>query len=223
VSGWAANLGVWIELHPGYASWVQAIGATLAVIAAVLVPASQARHARLQREADRSLRAKSLAIAIYPELLHIRLAHRHTRRRMQDLIARKQRDCATAIPEFSGADLVDEEKRLLIPITEAVRALVADFYLLGEPIGPQVQQCIGRSMKYNDLLNSVRGSDLGIELPALLAFIEHGLARVEACIAGIEHAWNVSADMTDPFVDHIADPVAPVMPLERETKSKETV
>jgi hypothetical protein len=223
VSGWVASLGVWIELHPGSASWVQAIGATLAVIAAVLVPALQARHARLQREADRSLRAKSLAIAIYPELLHVRLAHRHTRRRMQDLIARKQRDCATAIPELSSTDLADEETRLLIPITEALRAMVANFYLLGEPIGPQVQKCIGRSMKYNDVLNSLRGSDFGIELPALLAFLENGLAQVEACIAGIEQAWNISADMADPFVDHLAGPVAPVMPLERETRSKETV
>ncbi len=182
-----------MEHHPGVASWAQAVGATLAVIAAVLGPALQARHAKQRLAADRRLRAKSLAIAIYPELLHIRIAHRLISRRLQELIGRRAGDHPSR-RAISGAELAGESKRLTIPITDVLRGLVPSFYLLGEPIGPQVQKCIGRSMKYNDLMNTMfRRATVG-HLPPLLAFIDDGLHQVEACIAGIEQTWQIAPD-----------------------------
>lgn len=223
MSEWLSIVGYWMEHHPGAAAWAQAIGATLAVVAAVLVPASQARHARQQREADRLLRAKSLAIAVYPELLHMRIAHRGIRRRLRERITLKQREGDRSGVEVAGADLAAEGKRLLIPITDTLRAMVPNFYLLGEPIGPQVQRCIGRAMKYNDLMNTLFGLTAVDNLPWLLAFIENGLDQVDTCIAGIEQAWQVSADEAHEFVDHITDQVGPVPMVESGNRSKETV
>jgi hypothetical protein len=222
VSDWPANLADWMEHHSGIAAWAQAVGATLAVIAAVLVPALQARHARQQLEADRRLRAKSLAIAIYPELLHIRVAHRLIRRRLQELTGRRAGDHPSR-SAISGAELADESKRLTIPITDVLRGLVPSFYLLGEPIGPQVQKCIGRSMKYNDLLNGMFGLATVRHLPRLQAFIDSGLRQVETCIAGIEQTWQIAPDDPRAFEDELAAPVDPEPLLEPETNIKETV
>ena len=222
MNDWPSSLGYWMEHHPGTAAWAQAVGATLAVVAAVLVPALQARNARRQLEADRRLRAKSLAIAIYPELLHIRVAHRVISRRLQELIGRQSgKDSSRSA--IAGADLADEAKRLTIPISDTLRGLVPSFYLLGEPIGPQVQKCIGRSMKYNDLLHALFGRATVHQLPQLLVSIENGLHQVETCIAGIEHTWQITADEARAIDEQITAPVDPEPVLEYETKSKETV
>jgi len=222
VNDWLPHLGSWIEHHSGDAAWVQAIGATLAVIAAVLVPARQGRHARQQRDADRRLRAKSLAIAIYPDLLHIRAMHRRVRRRLQEPIECGAGDQGGSDGRIPGTGLADEARRLLIPISESLRAMVPDFYLLGEPIGPEVQRCIGRCMKYNDVMTTLFGSGLSIALPDLLTFIESSLAQTETCIARIEDAWGVTSDtraLADPIFDQFDPPATP----ERETRAKEIV
>jgi hypothetical protein len=211
-----------VEHHPGTAAPAQAVGATFAVATAVLMPALQARHARQQLEADRRLRAKSRAIAIYPELLHIRVAHRVIVRRLQELIGRQRGNNRVRIA-IAGVDLADEGKRLTIPITDTLRGLVPSFYLLGEPIGPQVQKCIGRSTKYNDLLNALSGRPTINHLPQLLASIENGLLQVEACIAGIEQTWQIAPDEARAIDEQITAPADPEPTLEPETKSKETV
>ena len=107
VNDWLSSIGYWIEHHSAAAAWVQAIGATLAVATAVLVPALQARHARQQRDDDRQLRAKSLAVAIYPDLLHIRTIHRRIRSRLSQSTAHTtMRVLADAA--IAGSDLLYE-------------------------------------------------------------------------------------------------------------------
>jgi len=211
-----------MEHHPGTASWAQAVGATLAVIAAVLVPALQSRHTKLQLEADRRLRAKSLAIAIYPELLHIRVAHVRIVRRLKEIISRQHGNNSSRIA-IAGADLAEEERRLTIPITETLRGLVPSFYLLGDPIGPQVQKCIGRSMKYNDLLNASFGLATVNYLPGLLTSVETGLSQTETCIAAIEQTWQISGDEAHALEDHLTDHSSALRMVESKTASKETV
>jgi hypothetical protein len=222
VSGWLSNTGSWIEHHPGAAAWVQALGATLAVAAAVLVPALQSRNARRQRDADRRLRAKSLAIAIYPELLHIRAAHRHIQRRLQEHVT-GGRHGGGPTAEATGAELGEFARRLTIPISDALRAMVPDFYLLGDPIGPQVQKCIGRCMKYNDVLNTLAGTTVRFKLSQLQSFIDNGLAQADACIAGIEQTWGLSADRRDSLDIHFTAAPDPAAASQRETANKETV
>jgi hypothetical protein len=223
VSDWVLNIGDWIERHPGTAGWAQALGATLAVIAAVLVPASQARRASLQREADRRLRAKSLAIAIYPELLHIRAVHRHIHRRLLALIDQKRRKYGGPTAHLAGTDLADHMQGFQIPVTDTLRAMVPNFYLLGEPLGPQIQRCIGRSMKYNDLLHTLLASSMRIDMQELPSFIEGGLRQVEACIASIEQTWRVTADEARAFEDHIVSEMDKIPASEGATWSKEIV
>jgi hypothetical protein len=210
----------WIEHHPGDAAWVQAIGATLAVATAVLIPALQARYARRRLEADRALRAKSLAIAIYPDLLHIRLTCRRIRRHFQTEIEEGQQ------PRPGGAaeiDVAEHARRLTVPISEALRAMVPQFYLLGEPIGPEVQKCIGRSMKFNDLVHSMSGSTIRATAPQLLRFIEQALSGVESCIAAIEQTWGVSAPEADVFEKQLAGATEGAAATRRQTTRKETV
>jgi len=223
VSGWLSNCEAWIEAHPGDAAWVQAIGATLAVATAVLVPALQARNARRQREAEQRLRAKSLAIAIYPELLHIRIAYRRIGDRLlaRSEEARRPRPPRTA--DMHDADPAEQPARLSIPISDALRGMVPQFYLLGEPIGPAVQKCIGRSMKYNDIVHGLAGSPIEVGLPKWLHFIETGLTEVEACLASIEQSWGLSADDARAFEDEFAGAIETVPAPRRRTISKETV
>lgn len=127
MNDWLSSIGNWIEHHSAAAAWVQAIGATLAVATAVLVPALQARHARQQRDDDRQLRAKSLAIAIYPDLLHIRTIHRRIRSRLSQLTAHTNRARGLADAAIAGSDLANELKRLLVPVSDALRAMVPEF------------------------------------------------------------------------------------------------
>ncbi|HUB47663.1 MAG TPA: hypothetical protein VMB73_22015 [Acetobacteraceae bacterium] len=210
----------WIEHHPGDAAWVQAIGATLAVATAVLIPAMQARYARRQRDADRDLRAKSLAIAIYPDLLHIRLSCRHIRRYLQTEIDDAQQRRLGGAAEI---DVTEHAKRLTVPISEALRAMVPQFYLLGEPIGPEVQKCIGRSMKFNDLVHNMSAVAFQATSPQLLQFIEQALAGVESCIAAIEQTWGVSAPEADVFEKQLAGAIESAAAMRSETTSKESV
>ncbi|HEY1932245.1 MAG TPA: hypothetical protein VGG99_09560 [Acetobacteraceae bacterium] len=208
MNDWLSNLGSWVEHHPGAASWAQAVGATLAVIAAVLVPALQARAARRQRDADRQLRAKSLAIALYPELLHVRAAHRRIQRHLQDLLSHR-----------GSVDLPDEARHLSLPISDALRAMVPEFYLLGEPIGPDVQKCIGRSMKYNDVLGPLLRARGTTKLPRLLSFVEAGLAQTQTCIAEIAHTFGLATDESYEADDMFPEPAT----SSTETRTKETV
>lgn len=67
--------------------------------------------------------------------------------------------------------------------------------MLGEPIGPEVQRCIGRCIKYNDIMTTLFASSLAVELPKILGLIETGLGQVKACIADTEHAWGMAADV----------------------------
>lgn len=220
MSDWLPHTEIWIEHHPGDAAWMQAIGATLAVAAAVLVPALQARGARRQRDADRALRAKSLAIAIYPDLLHIRLACRRIRRHLQAEIDEAQQPRPGGTAEI---DLAEHVRRLTVPISEALRAMVPQFYLLGEPIGPDVQKCIGRSMKFNDLVHNMSGSAIQATSPHLLRFIEQALSGVESCIAAIEQTWGVSAPEADVFEKQLAAAIEGAAAARSRTISKETV
>ncbi|WP_339455801.1 hypothetical protein [Pseudomonas sp. EA_65y_Pfl1_P120] len=51
----------WIESHPGLASWVQALGSILAILAAIWIAN---RDSRFRRNADRELRLGALVRAI---------------------------------------------------------------------------------------------------------------------------------------------------------------
>lgn len=58
----------WIELHPGLAAWVQAIGAIGAIIAVFLVVHLQQRTAARSAHRDRLRKARGLALLLQPEL-----------------------------------------------------------------------------------------------------------------------------------------------------------
>ncbi len=60
----------WIECHPGAAGWAQAMGAILAIVAAVVVSRMQIAEDR-QRNAQRiEAKAKTLAIQLIPFVAH---------------------------------------------------------------------------------------------------------------------------------------------------------
>jgi len=101
--------------------------------------------------------------------------------------------------------------------------MVLDFHLLGNPMGPQVQRCIGRSLTYKDVLATLAGTSARVKLPQLLAFTDAGLAQANACIAGMEQAWGLRADRGDALEYHATAVAEPVAALERETADKETV
>jgi hypothetical protein len=61
----------WIELHPGTASWVQAIGAIAAIAAAFWIAQGQQRKAERDAAAERDVRAKALSYRILPAVLDI--------------------------------------------------------------------------------------------------------------------------------------------------------
>jgi hypothetical protein len=67
VFDWVGGVLEWLELHPGLAGWMAAIGATLAVVAAILVGYLQRRSERIVRETERRLRAQGLAILLHAE------------------------------------------------------------------------------------------------------------------------------------------------------------
>jgi hypothetical protein len=59
----------WIEMHPGLAAWVQAVGVIGAIISAFLVPYFQRRLDRRDQLADRRLQAQAIALVTQADLL----------------------------------------------------------------------------------------------------------------------------------------------------------
>jgi hypothetical protein len=58
----------WIETHPGVASWAQAVGAIVAIVAAFLISASQLRSERKRAAEERLRKAKGMALLLGTEL-----------------------------------------------------------------------------------------------------------------------------------------------------------
>lgn len=69
----------WIEAHPGTASWIQAIGALLAIVAAFLVTSMQARATRRQRKREDVERLEAIT-----EILNIAVSRAIETRRAFD-------------------------------------------------------------------------------------------------------------------------------------------
>ncbi|MGH6937548.1 hypothetical protein, partial [Hypericibacter sp.] len=71
---WIGNWPIWpwLDKHEGLAAWAQFVGAMIAIGIAIIVPWNEKRLEVRALAADRRLQARSLAIAIYPELLELK-------------------------------------------------------------------------------------------------------------------------------------------------------
>jgi hypothetical protein len=68
ISGSLSATLIWVEHHPGAASWLQAFGSIAAIAIVFLFSIQQSRRARSHEETDRVRRAQGLALLLIPVL-----------------------------------------------------------------------------------------------------------------------------------------------------------
>lgn len=125
-----SGLLCWIEQHQGLAAWVQAISAIIAIAVAIWVPARQAYNARVAADRERSLKAKSMATAIYPSLIELR-------HRMEAVIDGWAKFSPLVTPTHIQYTPGMAEP-LTVELPPILESGVEEFYVLGEPAAPDV-------------------------------------------------------------------------------------
>jgi hypothetical protein len=129
-------LGDWMELHPGLAAWLQALGMTGAIMAAMVVPWAQRRN-------DRLLQGRTLAAAVAVEVADLRARILAAARTLEAAGAGMSERTARIIVEPQGAMVAT----LLIPVPPVMAASVHQLYLLGWA-GGDVQMLVSLVMRF---------------------------------------------------------------------------
>lgn len=152
------------------AAWVQAIGSVLAIVAAVWIADRAYRRSermfeqtRRRDEVERRLKARSLAIALYPELLD-----------MQQTIQTARH--ASGEPKLRSLD-----------IPHVLLQSIDRLYLLGDA-GAAIQKFVATSRQFNRLVDEIRqhtGGDREADLAPDLEKVESTLTEAEELLSPI--------------------------------------
>jgi hypothetical protein len=121
-------------------AWVQAIGAIIALAVAIYVPNSLHKKEVARADAERRLKARALAVAIFPELLEIQVKLD----RALDIISNKLVTDLGSRVQFH----LDQMKIETPPI---LRSSLDNLYLLGDAAGVPLMQLISVSEQYERL------------------------------------------------------------------------
>jgi hypothetical protein len=124
----------------GASGWAQFIGGTCAVAVAVYIPLKIKSEERAAVHADRTMRAKFMALAIYPEIREVR-AHATGSIKFLD-------DCKADRNDLFGSDdpAIFEAR---VPITEGLIRNYPQLHLLGTAIAGDVLQLIALCEQLN--------------------------------------------------------------------------
>jgi hypothetical protein len=146
-------------------AWAQAIGGICAVAVAVYIPLRIRDDQRKAAAAERGLKTKALAIAIYPDIEHIQMS-------AVDLLSSLESEI-----KFLGDEVRDyvpaQKDARKLPIPPGMMRWHDQIYLLGEIPGQKILQLISNSEQLErDLRSSVR--------PGWL--IRYADAALELCI-----------------------------------------
>ena len=153
-------LGDWMELHPGLAAWLQAVGMTGAIVAALVVPWAQRRN-------DRLAQGRTLAAAVSVEVSDLRIRIGAATRALDAAVV--------GMPEKTARIIIGEDGEILsslyIPVPMVISASLHQLYLLGWA-GGDVQALVSLIKIFSDAVDlSIRqwGSIDPRELSDMLA------------------------------------------------------
>lgn len=134
---------------PFWPAWIQAVGTILAIGVAIFVPWKQQRNRAQERADDRRLRAHSLAIALYPELLELKPKIHRARGALEDVKGGWRYFQSLKSDQEPGSRTID---RLSIAVPPVLLENTQDMYLLGLKAGPEVQQVLTFVNQYNRMV-----------------------------------------------------------------------
>ena len=122
-------------------AWVQAVGTVGAIVVAFWIGHSDRRR----DNADRRLKARSLALALYPEFM--------------ELTAKREKALKYLARGFHNHRVVQQydlmKKGAALKIPPVLSESVDRLYLLGDEVGPNMQQILAFSTQYNRMVNAV--------------------------------------------------------------------
>jgi|SRR5579859_807038 len=124
-------------------AWLQAFAAIVALVISVL---ALWQTNAVERRRDR-LRARGIAVAIYPEILNLGAAIKTAR---DGLVLLKERSRAVV-----GQAIASTLQMGTIPVPPMLDRNVDNFYLLGEPAGPNCLQLVNILNQYNVLVQEI--------------------------------------------------------------------
>lgn len=127
------------------AAWVQAVGGIAAIVAAWIIAKSQANAAAKTAREERRIQGRSIAMALYPELLEYKAMLPSLKRALTNIRDGKH----THITE-------SELENLVLPVPAAVQASWDQLYLLGEPAAAPIQQFLALLNQYNRLIRAMQ-------------------------------------------------------------------
>ena len=127
---------LWLSLKD-LPAWLQAFAA----IVALFISGLAAYWAERRRD---KLRARSIAVATYPEILKLADAIDDIRRALAQL--------KKTPPEIVGQSVAYRVQMLTVPVPPMLERNVDNFYLLDEPAGPACLQLVNILLQYNSLV-----------------------------------------------------------------------
>ncbi|MDR3528102.1 MAG: hypothetical protein P4L57_12570 [Rhizomicrobium sp.] len=124
------------------AAWLQAFAAIVAlVISAWAVVSTGAEERRRDR-----LRARSIAVAIYPELLKLDVVIDQMTRHVERL---------KTMDRVVGQNVASAVYGAQLTIPTMIERNIDNVYLLGEPAGPAILQLVNMISQYNDIVVAI--------------------------------------------------------------------
>jgi|SRR5665213_1611346 len=184
---WWQPLSDWIEHHPALASWLQAIGAIVGLGVAIYVPWSQRRNeARVRADQDR-VKARSVAIAISPDLVEVLVLWEKASAIIQNETAQG--------PTYALEQLISD---ITIPLPETLVTYEKRLYWMGEPVGPDVQQLVSVIRQYNGLVETIHQQAINYTIP-------YDPKRVRQSLAGQLQAMRLCLNSIDKNLTAIHD------------------
>ncbi|QEX18924.1 hypothetical protein FRZ44_42350 [Hypericibacter terrae] len=187
VLDWLGAGLTWITSREDLAAWVQAIGTLIAIAVAIAVPWWQHAKELDNRKVETRLKARSLAIAIYPALAGIRDTLRRVNHNLQQLQGQ----------QISPAQLREAIPALIVVVPSVLNGSVHQIYLLGDEPASAVQALVGRVDRYNLELERIRDRIAANQSPHSAMAINSVSEAIEAFEGMAEEAIAAVAPIHD--------------------------
>ena len=168
------------------AAWVQAVGSVMAIIAAIVIDQGAARRQIEQLRSTESGRLRDRADEALAVVNQAAFAHRYTRETYERMTSPGPA-IVPAMVQYDhwrevAADHADALRRLGDRITDP--SLLVHVVMITRAVRPPAAMTINPVSKKGHPIDTVRESlhELDDAMPALLAFVEHVVARAEAAL-----------------------------------------
>ncbi len=175
----------WLS-NEALAAWLQAFAAAIALIISVW---AVLRTGAVERRKDK-LRARAIAVAIYPEVLNLESVVNWMQSYLNDL-----RKIDSAVGQSVAANVSNAH----ITMPAMIERNIDNLYLLGEPAGPTALQLVNLLGQYNSLVVDVSQRMMAMNAEQW----KPSIGRLDAALDALAGTLRKAADDIRPIHDAV--------------------